>query len=61
MSSLQYYSVLSTIAQVLRKMSLIILASISLMHHLTQTIESYQRTKIYTYIVNDLGSKRIVQ
>ena len=36
-------------------MSLKILASIFLNHHLSQTFESYQRVKIYTYSVNDLG------
>ena len=48
MSSLQCYSVLSTIAQVLRKMILKILVSRFLMPHLSQTFESYQRVKIYT-------------
>ena len=54
-SSLQCYSVLSTIAQVLRKMSLKILASCFLMPYLSQTFESYMRVRIYTYSVNDLG------
>ena len=35
-------------------MSLKILASIFLNHHLRQTFESYQRVKIYTNSVNDL-------
>ena len=57
MLSLQCYSVLSTIAHILKKMSLKILASIFLNHHLSQTIESYQKVKVYrsTYSVNDLG------
>ena len=58
LSSLQCYSVLSTIAQVLRKMSLKILASRFLMPYLSQTFESYQRVKIYTYSVNDSGLKK---
>ena len=49
-SSLQCYSVLSTIAQVLRKMSLKILASWFLMPYLSQTFESYQRVSMYVYI-----------
>ena len=49
-SSLQcYYSVLATIAQVLIKMSMKILASLFFMPHLLQTFESYQRVKIFTY------------
>ena len=51
-SSLQCYSVHSIIAQVLRKMSLKILAFLFFMPHLSQTFESYQRVKIYTYSVN---------
>ena len=43
------------VAQVLRKMCLKILASWFLMPYLLQTFESYQRIKIYTYSVNDLG------
>ena len=49
------------IAQVLRKMSLKLLASIFLMNHLSQTFESYERVKIYTYSVNDLGLKKFLQ
>ena len=60
-SSLQCYSVLSTIAQVLRKMSLKILAYWFLMPYLSQTFESYQRVKMYTYSVNDLGLKEFLQ
>ena len=60
-SSLQCYSVLSTIAQVLRKMSLKILASWFLTSYLSQTFESYQRFKLYTYSVNDLGLKKFLQ
>ena len=60
-SSLQCYSVLSTIAQDLRKMSLKILASLFFMPYLSPTIESYQRVKIYTYSVNDLGLKKFLQ
>ena len=45
-SSLQCYSVLSTIAQALRIMSLKILVSWFLMPHLSQTFESYQRVKV---------------
>ena len=54
-SSLQCYSVLSTIAQVLRKMNLKILVSCFMMPHLSHTFESYQMVKIYAYSVNDLG------
>ena len=60
-SSLQCYGVLSTIAQVLRKMSLKILASGFLMPHLSQTFDSYQSVKIYTYNVNNLGLKKSLQ
>ena len=60
-SSLQCYSILSTIAQVLRKMSLKILASRFWMLYLSQTFESYQRVKMYTYTVNDLGLKEFLQ
>ena len=60
-TSLQCYSVLSTIAQVLRKMSLKILASCFLMPKSSQTFELYQRVRIYTYSVNDLGLKKFVQ
>ena len=59
-SSLQCYSVLSTIAQVLRKMSLKILASWFLMPYLSQTFESHQRVKMSTYSVNDLGLKKFL-
>ena len=58
-SSLQCYNIISTIAQVLRKMSLKILVSWFLMPHLSQTFESYQRVKIYTYSVIDLGLKSL--
>ena len=60
-SSLPCYSVLSTIAQVLRKISLKILASRFWMLYLSQTFESYQRVKIYTYSENDLGLKKFLQ
>ena len=60
-SSLQCYSVLSTIAQVLRKLSLKILASVFLMPYLSQTFESYKRVKIYTYSVNGFGLKKFLQ
>ena len=60
-SSLQCYSVLSTIAQVLRKISSKILASLFLLPHLSKTFESYQRVKIYTYSVNELGLKKFSQ
>ena len=51
-SALQRFSVLSTIAQVLRKMSLKILASLFFMPHLSQTFESYQRVKIYIQCIS---------
>ena len=60
-SSLQCYSVLSTIAQVLRKMSLKILVSWFLMPPLSHTFESYQRVKLYIYSVNDLDLKKLLQ
>ena len=60
LSCLQCYSVLSTIAHVLRKMSFEILASRFLMPYLSQTFESYQRVRIYAYSVNDLGLKKFV-
>ena len=59
--SLQCYSVLSTIAQVLRKINLKILVSCFWMPHLSQNFESYQRVKIYAYSVNDLGLKNFSQ
>ena len=58
--TLQCYSVLSTIAQVLRKMSLKILAS-CFMPYLSQAFESCQRVRIYTYSVNDLSLKKFLQ
>ena len=55
------YCVLSTIAQVLRKMNMKILAFLFFMPHLSQTFESYQRVEICTYSVNDLGLKKYCQ
>ena len=51
--SLQCYSVLSTIAQVLRKMKLKNLVSLFLMCHLSETLESYQRVKMCPLCVNN--------
>ena len=55
-TSRQCYSVLSTLAQVLK-----ILAFLSFMPQLSQTFESHQRVKIYTYNVNDLSVKIYLQ
>ena len=60
-TSLQCYSVLSTIAQVLRKMILKILASSFLMPYLSQTFESHQSVIMSIFSVNDLGLKKILK
>ena len=53
-SSLQCYSVLSAIAQVLRKMKLKNLISEFLMSYLSETLKSFQRVKICPYGVNNI-------
>ena len=61
-TSLQCYSVLSTIAQVLRKMSLKILASLFLCLIYHRPLNQTRGLKyIHTYSVNDLGLKNSLQ
>ena len=60
-SSLQCYSVLSIIAQNLRKMKLKNLVSIFLTSYLSETLESYNRVKICPYNVNNLVLMKVWQ
>ena len=53
-SSIQSYSVLSTIAQVLRKNEIEKFGILIFMSNVSETLESYQSVQLCPYSVNDL-------